>query len=1062
MKFKLNDKQRQAVQYNDGPLLIIAGAGTGKTAVITQRIIHIINENWAKPSEILALTFTEKASAEMEERVDQSMPIGYEEPWISTFHSFCDRVLRQEGSYIGLDTNYTLMSSAQSYILFRKHLFEFSLDNFRPLGNPTSSIGAMLTHFSRLQDEATTPDDYIKFAESLEIKDKKIAGKIAKFTKEEYKELAQVYKEYTDLKIKESRLDFGDLIIHTLNLFKQKPNILEKYREQFKYILVDEYQDTNYTQNVLVNMLALGSDPDKATKTARKKANLTVVGDDDQSIYKFRGAAISNILQFKETYPEAEKVVLIENYRSRQEILDASYHLISYNNPNRLEITEKIDKKLVSRIKQSKTNDAVQLMVGERGADEASLVAREILKLTGHKDMLKNDSSLVDRKFDYQGQSMFMDVIDEKGEFKFSDISILVRANAHADEFIQVMKYYGIPFKFAGPKGLYSRPEISIFISFLKTVVDKTDGISMFNVLKMSEWGLSAREIVNIMQDIRKSKSSVLDWLEMQFGTKLGDDANSYEIASLEEDQEHLLLNKASNLFAKVFSEEAQYGLANLFVSYDIAYKMVKEGKSVGEVLLEFFKNSGNMDHLLAEETMENQFRIQNISKFFELIKKYEGDNADSNIFDYVDFLQYSIDIGENPKVDQDLLEDYDAVTISTIHSSKGLEYPVVFLVNLVKGRFPSQNRSDAIPIPDELINETIEDVDPGEVHIQEERRLAYVGATRAKQILYLTAASLYSGGVRKKKPSLFLNEILNRKISDEDFDTAASAKGSNGNGSSKQAEFAIHVSTNDDSLDVKDLKLDIGEWVSYSQLSMYERCPKQYKYGYVLGLPRPSSPALSFGISVHSALNLFYKRLIDSKSGLEGFNDVPTLDDLHAFYQSGWVSAGYDGAKHEKLRYQFGKDMLEKYYNSMFSEEESPIALENSFKLKIDESTVNGKIDRIDLVSEKDGVKTVNLIDYKTGKAKKEKDVKKDMQLAIYALAAEESLGLKVNTVGLWFVEHGEKVEFEVTEKMKLDAKVKIREIVADMKKREFMAKPNMFSCRFCDFSEICADSEA
>jgi len=1057
MQIQLNEKQQQAVQYNGGPLLIIAGAGTGKTAVITQRIIHIINSNWAKPSEILALTFTEKASAEMEERVDMSMPIGYEEPWISTFHSFCDQVLRQEGAYIGLDTNYSLMSSAQSYILFRKNLFEFSLDSFRPLGNPTSSIGAMLTHFSRLQDEATTPDDYIKYAKGLTDKDI-----TSKFTKEQYLELATVYKEYTELKIKESKLDFGDLIIHTLNLFKQKPNVLAKYRKRFKYILVDEYQDTNYTQNVLVNMLSLGANPKEATKAERKKANLTVVGDDDQSIYKFRGAAISNILQFKETYPDASNIVLTENYRSRQGILDASYHLISYNNPYRLEVTEKIDKKLISKVDQSKSNDAVQLMIGEKGADEASLVAREILKLTGHKDLLKNDSSLVDRKFDGKGQSMFMDVIDENGEFRFSDIAILVRANAHADEFIQIMKYYGIPFKFAGPKGLYSRPEISVLISFLKTIVDKKDGISMFNILKMGEWGLSAREIIEIMQTVRKEKISILDWLEQQFDATLGLESNDYEIVAFERSLNETikmqrLLNNTTNLFDKLFTQEAQIGLANLFVTYDIAYKMVQESKSVGEILLEFFKNSGNMDSLLSEETIENQFRIQNISKFFDLIKTYEKNNSESNIFDYVDYLQYSIDIGENPKVDQDLLEDYDAVTISTIHSSKGLEFPVVFLVNLVKGRFPSRNRSDAIPIPDGLIKEKLEEVDDGEVHIQEERRLAYVGATRAKRHLYLTAASLYAGGVRKKKPSLFLNEILDRKISDEDFDSSAS---NHGNG--KTVDFAIHVSTNDDSLNIQDLNLKVGEWVSYSQLSTYENCPKQYKYGYVLGLPRPSSSALSFGISIHSALNYFYKRIVDVKSGLEGFNEMPTLVDLLGIYDSGWISTGYDGPKHAKMRYEFGKKLLKDYYNNIFSEEENPLVLEASFKLQIDNSTINGKIDRIDLVEDKNGIKTVNLIDYKTGRAKEEKDVKKDMQLAIYALAAEESLGLKVNTVGLWFIEHGKKVEFEVTDKMKLDAKIKIREIIADMKTKQFMAKPNMFTCKFCAFKEICSDSEA
>jgi len=246
MNINLNSNQKLAVEHKKGALLIIAGAGTGKTAVITQRVLHIINNKWAKPEEILALTFTDKAAEEMLGRVEENLPLGYGDIWISTFHSFCDRILRQEGHYIGLDTNYSMMSTAQAYILFRKNLFNFSLKKFRPYGNPTKFIDDILKHFSRLQDEDVSPEEYLKYAKSLSK-----SGTAKKEEAEDIKELATVYDEYTKLKIANSKIDFGDLIIFTIKLFREKPNLLEKYKKKFKYILVDEFQDTNYTQNVL-------------------------------------------------------------------------------------------------------------------------------------------------------------------------------------------------------------------------------------------------------------------------------------------------------------------------------------------------------------------------------------------------------------------------------------------------------------------------------------------------------------------------------------------------------------------------------------------------------------------------------------------------------------------------------------------------------------------------------------------------------------------------------------------------------------------------------------------
>ena len=319
---KLNKEQLEAIKFGEGPLLIIAGAGTGKTTVITERVKYLIFSKKAKPQEILGLTFTEKAAREMEERVDIAMPYGYTQMWIMTFHSFCDKILRREALHIGLDPKYKLMTEAGSIQLLRNNIFKLDLNYFRPLGNPNKFLSGMLQHFSRLQDEDVSPDDYLKWLKKSD----------PDF--EKWEELSKAYKAYGEIKVKESVLDFGDVIIKTLKLFRDRPNILKEYQKQFKYVLIDEFQDTNYGESEVAILLA------------GKMKNINVVGDDDQSVYRFRGAAVSNIIQFRKSFPKTKVVVLTKNYRSTQEILDRSYDLIQHNNPDRLEVVDKIDKKL--------------------------------------------------------------------------------------------------------------------------------------------------------------------------------------------------------------------------------------------------------------------------------------------------------------------------------------------------------------------------------------------------------------------------------------------------------------------------------------------------------------------------------------------------------------------------------------------------------------------------------------------------------------------------------------------------------------------------------------------
>jgi DNA helicase-2/ATP-dependent DNA helicase PcrA len=342
----LNQSQEKAVTHTTGPLLIIAGAGTGKTTVLTRRIAYLLEQGLAKPDEILALTFTVKATGEMTDRVDQIMPLGYEEMTISTFDAFAEKILRQHALDIGLPGDFTILDDTKAWILMRNNIYNFDLDYYKPKGNPGKFIHALLRHFESAKREGVTPEKYLEYAQGLQMNldnvDVKKKARKKKTTDQaidpaevsRVNEVANAYHKYQKLLLDNSYLDFRDLINFTLKLFVDRPKILAYYQNKYKYILVDEFQDTDLSQYEMVKLLSAPQD------------NITVVGDDDQSIYKFRGASISNILKFKEDYLKASEVTLTDNYRSTQPILDLAYDFIQRNNPERLESRLKISKKL--------------------------------------------------------------------------------------------------------------------------------------------------------------------------------------------------------------------------------------------------------------------------------------------------------------------------------------------------------------------------------------------------------------------------------------------------------------------------------------------------------------------------------------------------------------------------------------------------------------------------------------------------------------------------------------------------------------------------------------------
>lgn len=957
----LNKAQKEAIEHKGGPLLIIAGAGTGKTTVITERIKHFIATEQANPQEILALTFTEKAAREMEDRVDRAMPYGYTQMWISTFHSFADRVLRAEALHIGLDPSFKLMTQAESVQLLRRNIFDFDLDYFRPVGNPTKFLSGMLSHFSRLQDEAITPEDYCKWVDGLkgEAEEEQLQNK-------QWKELAYAYKKYDELKIKNGFMDFGDLIIKTVCLFQDRPNVLARYKEQFKHMLVDEFQDTNIAQYELIKLLAPPS----------KETNLTIVADDNQSIYKFRGAAISNILYFQEDYDECKSVVLNENYRSKQEILDTSYALIKNNDPDTLEARLGISKKLVS-MRVPPTGGEVKFIHRDRVENEGDAVAQEILRL----------------------------VVDEN--YSYGDVAILVRANSHADPFIQAFRRHAIPYQFLGPGRLFKQDEIIELISYLKVLYNFEDSLSLLRVLSMKHFEIPARDLATLNNFARKNYLSL------------------YEAAE-----------KMEEVSLSVKGKETIQNILQLMQSHLTQINEIEPGR----ILYDFLQQTGILVTLTGKASDENEKRVKNISKFFDKLKTYEVDHPNARFEEVIDWIELSSELGESPlAADTDWQED-DSVNILTVHSSKGLEFPNVFMVNLVSERFPSRNQSEPLPIPVELIKEKLPQ---GDFHMQEERRLFYVGMTRAQDYLYLTAANYYGEAKREKKISPFVYEALGENLEKSPEE--------------KQEQLSLfNQYPENNKQQQKKIKHQV-DYLSHTRMETFEICPTHYKLRYILGVPTAPSGAQSFGTSVHAVLKDLYSEVPKSK---EDARRIVTK-----LLPSRWINEGYNNRDHERKAYKQAEKYLREYVDIEFSPDSKPILLEETFSIPLKKAgerpiTVGGVMDRVDLLDSG----RIEIIDYKTGnKVPTQNEVDKNEQLTLYALAAAGIPNAPFNKkpeeilLSLYYFEEQKKITTKRTQKQLEDMCEKVFEIRKQIEESDYQCSNNYLCQMGCEYSIFC-----
>lgn len=672
----LNTEQRKAVETTDGAVLVLAGAGSGKTKALTYRIAYIVDTGLASPQNILAMTFTNKAAAEMKERIER-LTVGsnefegsssYDFFWMGTFHSICVKILKREGELIGLGRNFSIYDSSDQDVAIKEAMknLNISTKEFNPR--------AIKNYISSAKNELIDSETYESFSSGY------FQGIVA-----------QVYPEYQKILRQNNACDFDDLIMFTVNLFKENPEVLKKYQERFKYILVDEYQDTNHAQYILISMLA------------KLHKNICCVGDDDQSIYAFRGATIKNILNFEKDYPDCEIIKLEQNYRSTKKILEASYNVISKNKSRK-------DKKLWT---DNLEGENITVYTARNEVDEAKWVTDKISELS-------KDNSL-------------------------SDIAILYRTNAQSRSLEEAFLQSAIPYKIVGGFKFYERKEIKDTISYLRLIYNPKDSKSLDRIINVPKRGVGDKTLADLNARARLDSLSPMEFLLKAYHADLLS-SGIKEFASIVND----LINKSKTL-------------------------------NIVELINYVLERTGYIK-FLSDGTLENESRIENLKELVSVASRYEGEEPLVGLemfLDEVSLLQEAEEKTEEVK---------ETVTLMTIHAAKGLEFKYVFVVGVEENLFPHSNS---------ILDQK---------ELEEERRLAYVAITRAKEKLFLTHATtrLYFGSVQSNPISRFINDIEDKFLEFE--------------GSSASSNYFD-----------KDWSDDVSEWKNDLDLSVGDRVKHNY-----------------------------------------------------------------------------------------------------------------------------------------------------------------------------------------------------------------------------------------
>jgi DNA helicase-2/ATP-dependent DNA helicase PcrA len=995
----LNPRQREAVTALQGPLLIVAGAGTGKTKVITTRIAYTIAREEIPPSSVLALTFSKKASLEMLERTQALLGPHKDELWVSTFHSFCHRVLVDYSHWSDFPARFRLLDKIQAMIFLRKAIGALDLRHVIKASAPGESVAELLRVITRAKDEAVAPHDMARYARTLEDKEKKNI----------YLETAKVYEFYQERLRESHAMDFADLVLNTLRVLKDKPSLLEELRRRFSYFLVDEFQDTNIAQIELITLLAAGS------------RNICVVGDDDQGIYRFRGASYASFIRFKESFPDTRVIALTENYRSTKTILKAAAHVIEKNADTRYAP----DKILYTHNEKGK---AIEIYCCGDYVQEAHCVVKKIREL-------------------YESQL--------ERERRFSSIAILYRAHSHKDEIVALLKNTDIPYIVSGSVDLFEQGEIKDIICLLTVLGSREDEINLLAVLTGPLYKIPADELHAAIEYARAHGMTLSAALEDVLSLPVGEDSRQ-------------ALREFNAVAARIRQHLFRW--------------------STEKVLFESLHATGYLKKLL-EAQDPRALTMAHIGRFFSIVNTFCMENKDNTLPEFLEYLKFYIEAGGDAPSGENAYENFDAVRLLTIHQAKGLEFDFCVLIGLTQSRFPPRHKKEFIEFPSALMKERLPQ---GDVFLQEERRLFYVALTRAKKGLIVTTVKKPS-----VRPSLFVEELkegleaqelrdtefhdphahdihvcgegafysniafLNQRrkiartideverggLTPEKFSTLSGALHNQVRELADMAEGfhakkALYAGLAEYTPDIKNLVL------SFTQLDVYITCPLRYKFRYVYAIPSRPRANLQFGKDMHKTLEVFYKAL---EAG-----EKPRFELLRDIYEESWTDQGYIEQVQKKVYHRQGLEILRRFYDTNFQDAQTiikPLHLEKEFLLDIDGVKLRGIIDRIDPIAEE----RVEIIDYKTGKAKTQRFVDTNLQLGVYALACTRYFELVPEKVSFYYLSTNQKLTSTRTHDDIAAAHNFIVDTASQIMAKQFQATPGFYTCLQCDYRILC-----
>jgi DNA helicase II / ATP-dependent DNA helicase PcrA len=969
---KLNDAQRRAITHGQGPLLVIAGAGTGKTRVITERIRHLLQSDESLSGEnILGLTFTNKAAGEMKARVVRATGERGKDVTLATFHAFCESLLKEAAP------ERLMLDKIDHWILLRRNLERLKLDKYRRLADPGQFLNDFVEFFSRCQDELVSCEDYQRHADGLAAQLEAERDALDEDTFKEraedvalQQEIARAYRASEDLLREKKRVSFGSLITGAVELLETNEDVRRKQQEKFRYILVDEFQDTNIAQLRLLELLA------------GETKNIVAVGDNDQAIYRFRGASFGSFKLFLERFAGWReggdstpfRVSLVENYRSTPNILRVATQVIAQNT-----VSADFPKKVLSANKEE--SEKIRIVELETEEDEARWIVSELQRL-------------------------------HAAGRKWHDFAVLYRQHAHRDELVEELSRHKIPFVIS-KLSILDHPLVKDVLAYLRLIATPFDDIACARVVAAPAWSLEPTDLVRFAERARKEKKALYDTLQAPQG-------------QLAFDSSHAALGR--------------------LVDFLTEQRKTLRRRSAREILADL------LEWLEVPQRATAQDR-KYVTRLSEFVKEWEPKSETRGLAEFVEYLGYYSQAGGTISLEDDF--PGDAVQLMTVHGAKGLEFPQVFLLRINNKKFPTTERHRVFEFPAALMKEG----EPAEqFHIQEERRLFYVALTRAENRLTLTTLTEKKGKIPVFIEDLLMDPALKRRdvhqLSPKLPELPPAAKKESPGAADSQL-FPASAAPPKFFSRIADWALEFHPptpeplTLSPSAVSGYRSCPQQFLFSRGWSLKEGPKAVLSFGSVMHTTIKRFVDQL---RKGVK----LP-FEEVARIFETEWTSAGFEDDYQESGYKKDGLEQLRAFHASTLENPPQILEQEKSFELPLENNiTIIGRMDQVNSLGRKD----VEIIDYKTGKPKKDADAKKDLQLSLYALAAKEIFEWNPVRLVFHYLQNNQ-IQVTTRDAKQLDEAQKIvQEAAADIRAGEFPPNPG-FVCRTCAYRPICPAHE-